>query len=208
MKIHRWFLMSWITLISSTVFSPLSFAQENLPTIIKKIQPSVVVILTYNKEGELLAQGSGFFISKEGDVITNRHVLQGANSAEVKTHDGKVYAINKVIAEDMDGDLIKLSVDISYVDVAKYLGQKKVTRSSYDALSEGRRAGYTDKEIAEYLAKEYGYDLAGARKDGYTYTIIAEYLAERQVTKRVVQPLSITHLFPEIGERIIVIGSP
>jgi S1-C subfamily serine protease len=71
------------------------------------------VILTYNREGKILGQGSGFFINKEGDVITNYHVLQEANRAVIRTTDGRDYPIKKVLAEDTEGDLIRVSVDIS-----------------------------------------------------------------------------------------------
>jgi len=91
--------------------SPAS-GQENLPSLIRKIDPSVVAILTYGKEGKVIGQGSGFFISKEGDVITSYHVLRGASGAEIKTSEGKIYKVNKVLAEDRVGDLIRLSVDI------------------------------------------------------------------------------------------------
>jgi len=87
--------------------------QENLPVLIKKVEPSIVVILTYNREGKVLGQGSGFFVNKEGDVITNSHVLQEASRAVVRTTDGKEYPIKKVLAEDTEGDLIRVSVNIS-----------------------------------------------------------------------------------------------
>ncbi|MQY71942.1 trypsin-like serine protease, partial [bacterium] len=89
-----------------------SLAQENLTALIKKVSPSVVLVITYDEEGEELSGGSGFFISEAGDVITNRHVIQGAYHAEVKTADEKVYDVKKILAEDKEGDLIRLSVDI------------------------------------------------------------------------------------------------
>ncbi len=53
---YIFFLMSSIVIL--LYFTGVSFvtAQGNLPAIIKKTQPSVVVILTYNKEGKLLPQ--------------------------------------------------------------------------------------------------------------------------------------------------------
>ena len=109
---HRFFLMPWIvSLLCFTVFSYV-VAQENLPSLVKKIQPSVVVILTYDKEGKALAQGSGFFISKDGNIITNRHVLQGANSAQVKVANGKMFPVKEILAEDSEGDIILISADI------------------------------------------------------------------------------------------------
>ena len=35
--------------------------------------------------------GSGFIWDKEGHIVTNYHVIDGANSAKVKLHNGKVY---------------------------------------------------------------------------------------------------------------------
>jgi Tfp pilus assembly protein PilF len=52
------------------------------------------------------------FLGKEGLIITSRHGLEGANSAQVKTEDGKMYSIKEVLAEDNKSDLILLSVDI------------------------------------------------------------------------------------------------
>jgi len=85
---------------------------ENLPTLIKIIKPSVVIVFAYDDKGEFLKLGSGFFISQSGDIITNYHVLQGADSAEVKTSDGKTYPITYIIAGDEQSDIICLSVDI------------------------------------------------------------------------------------------------
>lgn len=87
-------------------------AQYDIPALVKKIQPAVVMIITYNEDGKGLGQGSGFFISGNGDIITNRHVFEGANRAEVKTSDGKIYTVKNIVAEDKDGDLLRISIDI------------------------------------------------------------------------------------------------
>lgn len=112
MKMHRWSLASLFFFLLSILFSPPSSAQDNLQEIIKKIQPSVVSIITYDDKGKVLNQGSGFFISKEGDIITNLHLLEGASRSEIKTADGKHYNVTRVMAEDTDSDLVKVSTDI------------------------------------------------------------------------------------------------
>jgi len=117
MRTHQWFLMPSIVFLFCFAFFSSSLAQEKLPAIIKRIDPSIVVILTYDKEGKILGQGSGFFISHNGDIITNRHVLKGASRAEVKTAKGKVYPITQVVAEDKEGDLIRILADIPVKDV-------------------------------------------------------------------------------------------
>jgi S1-C subfamily serine protease/Tfp pilus assembly protein PilF len=85
---------------------------ESLPSLIKRIKPSTVIIFVYDDKGEFLKLGSGFFISQNGDVITNYHVIQGASSAEIKTADEKTYPITYIVAGDEQNDIIRLSVNI------------------------------------------------------------------------------------------------
>jgi tetratricopeptide (TPR) repeat protein len=86
--------------------------EEGLPSMIKRVEPSIVVLLTYNREGKFVGQGSGFFFNREGDVITNFHVLKGAARAEVRMSDGSVYPVNMIVAADEEGDLIRVSTKI------------------------------------------------------------------------------------------------
>jgi len=85
---------------------------ESLPSLIKRIKSSTVIIFAYDDKGEFLKLGSGFFISQNGDVITNYHVIQGASSAEIKTTDEKIYPITHIVAGDEQNDVIRLSVNI------------------------------------------------------------------------------------------------
>ncbi len=111
MKIFRSFLIPWIVFLLCIVLSAPLLSQENLITIVKKIQPSVVTVITYKKTGEALGLGSGFWINEDGHVITNRHVLEGAYRAEIKIAGGRVFNVKKVVGEDEDGDLIRVSTD-------------------------------------------------------------------------------------------------
>jgi len=90
----------------------LVLAQESIQTIIKKIQPSTVVILIYDNRGKSLGLGSGFFINSNGEIITNYHVISGASRVDIKTADGKIYPIKQVLAEDRVGDLIRISIAV------------------------------------------------------------------------------------------------
>ena len=97
--------------------TPQEKPMDNLPSLIKKIKPSTVIIFAYDDKGEFLKLGSGFFISQNGDVITNYHVIQGASSAEIKTVDEKTYPITYIVAGDEQNDIIRLSVNIPSQDV-------------------------------------------------------------------------------------------
>jgi serine protease Do len=55
-------------------------------------------------------QGSGFFITADGYAVTNRHVVESAKTAEIKTDDQKTYPA-KVIGADSVSDLALLKVE-------------------------------------------------------------------------------------------------
>jgi serine protease Do len=68
-----------------------------------------------------MAQGSGFFISADGYIVTNNHVVDHANEVDVVTDGGKTYTA-KVIGTDPKTDLALLKVKddttFPYVDLA------------------------------------------------------------------------------------------
>ncbi|MBM4284509.1 MAG: tetratricopeptide repeat protein [Deltaproteobacteria bacterium] len=79
--------------------------QEQLPQLVQRLKPAVIVVFTYDARDNKTGFGSGFFINKEGHFITNHHVLGGCHRAEVKDGKGQVYPVLKVLAEDKAGDL-------------------------------------------------------------------------------------------------------
>ncbi|AGK57254.1 periplasmic serine protease (DegP) [Hyphomicrobium denitrificans 1NES1] len=58
------------------------------------------------------AQGSGFFITGDGYLVTNNHVVKNAKKVEVRTTGGKTYTA-KIIGTDPKTDLALLKVDAS-----------------------------------------------------------------------------------------------
>jgi tetratricopeptide (TPR) repeat protein len=103
-----------LLLVAVGIFaSTQTFAQQNLPELVRRVKPSVVAIATYDTQGEALMTGSGFFL-RPGQVVTNLHVIRGAQRTEIKTLDGKgrVFAVAGVLAVDEEGDLALLSVDM------------------------------------------------------------------------------------------------
>jgi serine protease Do len=79
------------------------------------------------KNRQAVALGSGFFISEDGYVVTNNHVIDGATEFTVSNADGKEYSA-RLIGADEKTDLALLKVDdkekFTYVEFAK--GQARV----------------------------------------------------------------------------------
>ncbi|OPY80221.1 MAG: putative serine protease HtrA [Syntrophorhabdus sp. PtaU1.Bin153] len=92
-------------------------APLSLPALIKETQPSVVTISVLKANGNITALGTGFFVSKDGDIITNRYVIDGASRIRIKTRDGRTYRVNRVISVDKHSDLacVRANIPTQYV---------------------------------------------------------------------------------------------
>ena len=119
----------------------IAYCQNSLPAVFKQVSPSVVVIYTFDKSGKPISQGSGFFINGKGDVITNRHVIQGAYSAQIKTIGEKTYTVDKMLADDSLGDLVRLSTSTPPGEVRPVILSKKVPETGEQIVVIGSPKG-------------------------------------------------------------------
>ena len=60
--------------------------------------------------------GSGVIVSPEGYILTNNHVVEGADEIEVTLNDGR-HAVGKVIGTDPDTDLAVLKIDLDKLPI-------------------------------------------------------------------------------------------
>jgi 2-alkenal reductase len=78
-----------------------------------KNHTSVVNIITYTNQGQRLmatGQGSGFVFNDQGDIVTNSHVIQGAEDLEVVLSDGTIHAAT-IVGDDPHSDLAVINVE-------------------------------------------------------------------------------------------------
>lgn len=72
---------------------------------------SVLMIDVYDEKGEEIAQGSGFFVTGNGWIVTCFHVIDGAARVTATTESGKTYQIGSVLAYDMGKDTALLKAN-------------------------------------------------------------------------------------------------
>ena len=75
--------------------------------IYKKVNPSVVSVISTTAEGT--GSGSGVIMSKDGYIITNNHVMDGAQSVSVQLRDGTSLDA-EIIGTDEQTDLAVIKV--------------------------------------------------------------------------------------------------
>jgi len=79
----------------------------SIADIMRETRESVVVVKTAS------SIGSGFFINRNGYIVTNRHVLPAGERAEIKTVNGSVFRIEQIVQEDAQADLVIVSTSAS-----------------------------------------------------------------------------------------------
>ncbi len=79
--------------------------------VARAASPAVVQIMTFDiPEGPPTGQGSGFFVSRDGLVATNYHVIAGARAATVTLATGETYSALGYVAADPRTDVAVLRI--------------------------------------------------------------------------------------------------
>ena len=107
-----------------------------VPTIIAKVSSSVVEISTETlMQSDWIGQyitggaGSGVIIAEEGYIITNHHVVDGADSIVVRLNDGTEFAATLVGSDE------QTDVAILWIDAGDYPLTAATLGSSYDLVA-------------------------------------------------------------------------
>ncbi|MDI6769525.1 MAG: trypsin-like peptidase domain-containing protein [Anaerolineales bacterium] len=85
--------------------------QDRMVAIYEQASQGVVAIKTSQADGTPLGLGSGWVYSAEGYIVTNYHVIEGADKFEVDFPSGdKAFGI--IVGTDLDSDLAVIKVDL------------------------------------------------------------------------------------------------
>ncbi len=79
----------------------------------KKVSPAVVTLVTFDAAGAQMGQGTGFFVNRHGDVLTNLHVLEGVHHARLITSTGKTANLTGLKGLDESRDIALAATDVS-----------------------------------------------------------------------------------------------
>lgn len=104
---------------------------------------STVVYYSYGQQGTGTSTGSGFFISEDGYILTNCHVVEDAQSVKIVTHNGDQYDA-RIIGSDSTSDVALLKVSGSTFPAVR-LG-------SSDALTVGDQVAAIGNPLGELTA--------------------------------------------------------
>ncbi len=101
---------------------------QNLPPFFREFFERGVPMPPQEREGRSL--GSGFIISKNGYVLTNNHVVEGAETVIVRLNDRREF-IAEIVGTDPRSDVAVLKLDATDLPVAKIADSDDVTRGQW-----------------------------------------------------------------------------
>ncbi len=107
----------------------------DIQQILKTVQPSVVSILTGHTTSFYDSAGSGVVISKDGLILTNNHVIEGAQQITIKFNDGR-QATAKLVGASPDNDIALVKAEEADTVPAK-LGSSDSLRVGDDVVAIG-----------------------------------------------------------------------
>ncbi len=136
--------------------------QSTVTQAVQRVGPAVVTVVgTVPGQGTFFGQsadqtvsGSGFFVSKQGYIITNNHVVEGANSIYVVLSNGAQEKAT-VVGTDQYNDIAVLKTDGTVPAVAA-LGNSDVLKPGETAIAIGSPLGDFKNTVTEGVISATG----------------------------------------------------
>lgn len=137
--------------------------EENLSTVVSKVSPSVVSIITQSQTTDSYFGGStqegagtGIIVSKDGYVMTNKHVVSGASTVGVALSDGTTYADVKVLGTDPLNDVAFLKIpNVNNLPAAE-LGDSTSIRVGQKVVAIGNSLGQYQNTVTSGIISGTG----------------------------------------------------
>ena len=89
-----------------------------LQQVYQNVNPAVVGITTFRGETEY-SWGTGVIFREDGYIITNTHILQGADAAQISLENGEAYPA-LLVGEDEQSDIAVLKIEASGLPYAVF----------------------------------------------------------------------------------------
>jgi serine protease Do len=157
--------------------------------LVQKSKPAVVRITVESRGGE--GVGTGFVISPDGRIVTNLHVIVGADDVKVALLDGTELPVLQVLAIDEERDLAIIKVEAGRALPVLQLGNSDEVSAGDPVVAIGNPLGVLDYTVSDGI-------ISSVRP-------ITESLTVLQITAPISQGSSGGPLFNPYGEVIGVV---
>lgn len=146
--------------------------EDAISAIAEKVSPSVVSIVTNVTTrtvfgaAEAEAAGTGIVVSKDGYVLTNKHVINGANAIEIVMMDGTTYSSVEVVGTDPLNDIAFLKINGASGIIPADLGDSSTVRVGQEVVAIGNSLGQYQNTVTSGIISGKGRPIAASDGSG------------------------------------------
>jgi serine protease Do len=159
-----------------------SLGAESIDSVVKKVSPSVVSIVTttrtssvyryyYGGSSESQAAGTGMIVTEDGYVLTNKHVVEGAKSVKVVTDDGTTYTDVDIIATDPVNDVAFLKISGAKGLTPVAIGDSSTISIGQSVVAIGNALGQYQNTVTSGIVSGSGRTITAATSSGEAETL-------------------------------------
>lgn len=146
--------------------------EQDIASIVSKVSPSVVSVVTQSQSASYQGTvqqdgaGSGIIISKDGYILTNKHVVNGADTVDVVLSDGTSYDNVKVIGVDPLNDIAFMKIpNVDNLPVAE-LGNSSSIRVGQQVVAIGNSLGQYQNTVTSGIISGTGRPISAQDGNG------------------------------------------
>lgn len=158
-----------------------NFTEGSIADVASKVSPGVVSITTetrttswFGQSSTSTAAGTGMIVSADGYVLTNKHVVEGANKVNVILDDGTTYENVTVVGTDPINDVAFVKInDVSNLP-AVTLGDSKTMTVGQQVIAIGNALGQFQNTVTEGIVSGLGRSITATDSSYNSY----EYLTD------------------------------
>ena len=121
------------------VLDKMAVINQAFEIVSKKIRPAVVNIQAESSGVVGHSQGSGVIIDERGYILTNAHVIAGADSVIVRLFDGREFTA-EIIGENPESDIAVIRIQAPNLTIAK-MGDSESSKVGHWVLAIGNPFG-------------------------------------------------------------------
>jgi S1-C subfamily serine protease len=148
-------VLSWLgaLVLALALFSTLKLSAITVPEIVAKSKPAVVQIVAVDAKQNPCKTGTGFFVSSDGLLLTNNHVIAGADDLFAQTSTGAIYIFRSVVFRSAEFDVALLkfaAIGAPYLELGSSINAVEGQRVLVIGSPEGLEGTVSDGIISAF----------------------------------------------------------
>lgn len=142
--------------------------EQSIASVAETVGKSVVSVVakTQSRFGSQTGAGTGIIVSKDGYIMTNKHVVSGSNDVSIVLSDGTTYDDVAVVGEDPLNDVAFLKVkNVDNLPAAK-LGDSSTVRIGQQVIAIGNALGKYQNTVTTGIISGLGRPVVASSGSG------------------------------------------